>query len=116
MTQPGMALAAGKDSMFEFTESIDIHTDLDRAWIFLIDAGHWWRPSNPEHESLEILDEEAQTLTPGSRLRIRERIAGIPGEAVGVVTERVDKDRITWQASAWPPPTCGAPLASTESC
>ena len=83
--------------MFEFTESIEIEASPDRAWRYLLDIDHWWAPSNPEHESLEIISEGEQ-LRVGTRIRIREKIAGIPGEALGEVTELSEPHHITWKA------------------
>ena len=36
----------------------------------------------------------------GARLRIRERIGGIPGEATGVITRFDPGEAVTWQARA----------------
>lgn len=83
--------------MFSFTESIEIGATLDQAWAYLADVDKWWVASNPEHESLEILD-RSTPLGKGTRIRMREKIAGIPGEAVGEVTEYVEQERVTWQA------------------
>lgn len=79
--------------MLQFTVSVEIKAEPERVWRYLLDIGNWWLPSNPEHESIEILDGD-EPLRPGTRIRIRERIAGIPGEAIGSVTE--------YQASASP--------------
>lgn len=83
--------------MLQFTESVKIETTPDRAWAYLVNVEKWWPPSNPEHESLEILDRD-KALGKGTRIRIRERIAGIPCEAIGEVTEYVERERVTWQA------------------
>lgn len=81
--------------MFEFTARIGIPAPPERVWQVLEDVQRWWAPSNPEHESLEILDED-QRLQVGTRIRIRERVAGIPGEAVGEITELEPGRRVTW--------------------
>ncbi len=82
--------------MFEFTETIEIDNTPDRVWEVLSDIERWWEDSNPEHDSLELLDDRG--LRVGSRLRIRERIAGIPGVAEGEVTRFQDHRAITWEA------------------
>lgn len=83
--------------MFEFTESISIRAPSSTVWDVMRDIEGWWLASNPEHESLERLD-DGDTLGVGTRLRIRERIGGVPGEATGTIT-RIDPGSIvTWEA------------------
>ncbi len=82
--------------MFDFTETIQIEALPEDVWIVLQDIETWWPASNPEHISLERLDDKGVEV--GARLRIREKIAGIPGEAIGEIT-RVDSARaVTWEA------------------
>ena len=99
--------------LFEFTESIQIQASLDRAWRYLVDIEQWWVPSNPEHDSLEILG-KGQELDVGTRIRIREKIAGIPGEALGEVTELSAPHHITWKADLACYRLWGIPLRVTE--
>lgn len=88
-----------------------IHTSRSRparAWAALLDVERWWPPSNPEHESIQRLEEAAKTtdtccgsgteIGVGTRFRIREKIAGVPGEGVGVVTCVEPGTAITWEA------------------
>lgn len=82
--------------MFEFTETIDIQTPAANVWDTIVEVERWWPPSNPEHESLERLDEG--DLKVGTRFRIREKVAGIPGEAIGIVTDLEPGTRVTWRA------------------
>lgn len=92
--------------MLDFTESILIEARPARVWAALLDIEQWWPPSNPEHERIERLD-HADKITKrgdpveigvGTRFRIREKIAGVPGEGVGVVTD-IDSGRaVTWEA------------------
>jgi len=83
--------------MFEFTESAKIETSQERAWRYLLDVERWWVPSNPEHESIELLDGKAK-LEVGTRIRLKEKVAGIPGEAVGKITELDEPNHLTWKA------------------
>lgn len=62
------------------------------------DLERWWSASNPEHESIERLDDRG--IEPGARLRIREKIAGVPGEAVGTITRVEPGTEVTWDAPA----------------
>ena len=43
--------------MFEFTESVVIAAPLPEVWEVLQDLENWWPASNPEHESIERLDD-----------------------------------------------------------
>lgn len=92
--------------MLDFTESILIEARPSRVWAALLDIEQWWPPSNPEHESIERLD-HADNVTKGgdpveigvgTRFRIREKIAGVPGEGVGVITDINPGTAVTWEA------------------
>lgn len=85
--------------MFDFTESVLIEAPHSHVWEVLSDIDRWWLASNPEHESLEHLDLLAPTQV-GARLRIREKIGGIPGEAVGTITAMDPDTSVTWEADA----------------
>lgn len=84
--------------MFEFAETISIHAAPSTVWDTMQDLEGWWPASNPEHESLERLD--GRGIQPGARLRIREKIAGVPGEAVGTITRVEPGSEVTWHAPA----------------
>lgn len=84
--------------MFEFTETISVHAAPSAVWDTMRDLERWWPASNPEHESLERLDDRG--IEPGARLRIREKIAGVPGEAVGTITRVEPGTEVTWDAPA----------------
>lgn len=94
--------------MLDFTETIPIRAPPARVWVALLDIERWWPPSNPEHKSIERLDDADQVIEVGqpveigvgTRFRIREKIAGVPGEGVGVVTGVVSGRAITWEADA----------------
>jgi Polyketide cyclase / dehydrase and lipid transport len=85
--------------MFDFTESIRIEAPRQHVWDVIRDLDTWWTPSNPEHLCLEHLDDRPVTEV-GARLRIRERIGGVPGEAVGVVTTVEPGRQVSWEADA----------------
>ena len=89
--------------MFEFTESVLVHAPRRVVWDVVRDVDSWWVDSNPEHDSLEHLNELAATEV-GAQLRIREEIGGIPGEAVGVITAVEPDTAVTWEAGR---PTAG---------
>ncbi len=83
--------------MFEFTEAIEIKAPAPAVWEVLHDLEGWWPASNPEHESLERLDDRG--IEVGARIRIREKIAGIPGEATGTITNIDPGSSVTWETS-----------------
>lgn len=83
--------------VFEFTESILIEVPRDAVWEVVRDIERWWLASNPEHQSLELLGGRGE-LAVGTQLRIREKIAGIPGEAVGMITRLEPGQKVTWDA------------------
>lgn len=85
--------------MFEFTEVVDVAAPAAQTWDALKDIDNWWINSNPEHQALEHLDARAVTEV-GARLHIREKIAGIPGEAVGTITAVEPGTTVSWEADA----------------
>lgn len=84
--------------MFEFTETIDIDAPPSAVWDVMRDLEGWWPPSNPEHESLERLD--GRGIEVGARIRIREKVAGIPCVADGEITRVDPASAVTWEARA----------------
>jgi uncharacterized protein YndB with AHSA1/START domain len=86
-------------AMFAFTEAIVIDAPPEAVWRVISDVDGWWLASNPEHESLERLDSRPVTEV-GAKLRIREKIGGIPGEAVGTITSVEPDSAVTWEAEA----------------
>lgn len=92
--------------MLEFTESVSIKASPARVWDALLDIERWWPPSNPDHESIERLNTAGEITGSGGRVdidvgtqfRIREKIAGVPGEGIGVVTRVDPGTAVTWEA------------------
>lgn len=83
--------------MFEFTESIRIEAPAATVWDTIVDVEDWWPPSNPEHDSIERLDDGGDLMV-GTQFRIREKVAGIPGEAIGTITDLEPGTAVTWRA------------------
>jgi hypothetical protein len=82
--------------MFAFIETISIDAPAETVWNVLQDIEQWWPPSNPEHHSIERLDDRG--IEVGARIRIREKVAGIPGEAIGVITNLTPGTEVSWEA------------------
>lgn len=85
--------------MFEFTESVLVEAPRQQVWDVVRDVDNWWLASNDEHDDLEHLDDRPVTEV-GATLRIREKIGGIPGEAVGAITAVETGSAVTWEADA----------------
>ncbi|MCH9735592.1 MAG: SRPBCC family protein [Actinomycetia bacterium] len=85
--------------MFDFAESIVINAPHQGVWELLREVDQWWLPSNSEHISLEHLDDRRVTDVV-ARLRIRETIGGISGEAMGTITAVEPGEAVTWVADA----------------
>lgn len=83
--------------MFEFTATIKIQTIVDVLWTYLLNIESWWLPSNPEHQEIKIISED-RDLEEGTKILIREKIANIPGEAIGLITEMSEHKKITWES------------------
>lgn len=75
---------------------IEIGAPPEVVWDVLKDIEGWWPASNPEHEGLERLDDRG--IEVGANLLIREKIAGIPCEAVGEITRVDPGSAVTWEA------------------
>lgn len=84
--------------MFEFTETITVNASPSTIWQVMIDLEEWWPPSNPEHQSVELLDDRG--IEVGAQIRIREKVAGIPCVAEGQITRVDPMSEVTWEARA----------------
>ena len=98
---------------YEIAPSIRIAAPPETVWDLLVDIEAWWVASNPEHESLEILTNTG-TIGEGTRIEVRERIAGIPGVARGEITDFVPERRIVWEAPKARYRYFGFPLTVSE--
>lgn len=83
--------------MFDFIETTRIDAPAATVWTTLLDIEQWWPPSNPEHDSIERLD-DASDMAVGTRFRIREKVAGVSGEAIGVLTRVEPGVEVTWES------------------
>lgn len=92
--------------MLDFTEFIRVEAPPARVWAALLDIERWWPQSNPEHESIDRIHGAEHVadlgdrgeIGVGSRFLIREKIAGIAGVGVGVVTRMEPGRAVTWEA------------------
>jgi hypothetical protein len=84
--------------MFEITPKIHIDASPGVVWDYLIEVDNWWLQSNPEHIELEIQSADKE-IREGTQMRIRERIAGIPGEALGEISEFDEGSKLTWESN-----------------
>jgi len=82
---------------YEIAPSIRIAAPPEAVWESLVDVEEWWAASNPEHEPPDILT-STDRIEGGTRIEVRERIAGIPSVARGEITELVSEQRIPWEA------------------
>jgi len=85
--------------MFAFTESVHIGAPAPAIWEALSDLERWWMPSNPDHIEL-TLPEPCRGIGPGTPVAFAERIAGIPGDATGTITEWTPGREVTWEGEA----------------
>lgn len=82
--------------MYEFTETILIEAPPTRVWEVMSDIGGWLGAASPEHQSMEFLDGSGVRV--GAKIRIREKAAGMPREAVVVVTAVRPGSAVTWES------------------
>ncbi len=80
---------------YEVSAKATIATTPEKLWKLMQDLEDWWPKSNPEHVSLEILSED-KTIREGTRIRIKEKIAGVPGEAIGEIRDVIKGKQVTW--------------------
>jgi hypothetical protein len=85
--------------MFTFTESVRIAAPRQAVWNVMRDVRDWWPASNREHDSVDVLTEDGE-IGLGKRLRIRERVAGIPCDATGEITRFESGRTVAWEAPA----------------
>lgn len=83
--------------MWEFTADIEIDCTRDELWEVFKDVEDWWPKSNPDHVDLTIL-EESDRIGPGTRLEIKEYVAGLYGEGAGRITTFEEKQKVVWES------------------
>lgn len=83
--------------MFEIKAAIGIEAPQSATWSLLQDVDRWWLRSNPDHLALEIVATPPQ-MAEGVWIRIRERIAGVPGSGIGQITCLEPGKRVTWES------------------
>jgi len=82
---------------YEIEPEVEIDAPPENVWNFLIDVENWWLKSNPEHDSLTINGGDKE-LGVGTKLTIKEKIAGIPCKAKGTVTGYDENKLVEWKA------------------
>lgn len=85
--------------MFEFTESIFIEAPSNTVWEQLANIEQWWPPSNPEHIRIEVRSSD-EPVDVGTEIVFEERVAGIKGQAQGVITRWIPGTEVTWEGTA----------------
>jgi len=81
--------------VYEIVIELEITVPPRAVWNYLIDVSRWWPVSNPEHVSIEVFSADGR-IGSGACIHLVERIAGVPGEAEGVVRSFVEEERVTW--------------------
>lgn len=99
--------------MWEFTADVEIDCDRDDLWDLFLDVEDWWPKSNPDHVDLTVLD-ESDRIGPGTRLEIREYVAGLYGEGTGRITKLEEKQRAVWESDEFTYRFYGIPLPVDE--
>jgi hypothetical protein len=82
--------------MYEFTETILVEAPPTRAWEVMSDIESWWPAANPEHVSMKPFDDSGVRV--GAQFEVCEKVAGIPGEAVRIITVVKPGLAVTWEA------------------
>ena len=83
--------------MFEISATIEIEAPQSALWRLLQDVDGWWLRSNPDHLALKIVATPPQ-MALGVWIRIRERIAGVPGSGIGQITCLEPGKRVSWES------------------
>ncbi|MAU00567.1 MAG: hypothetical protein CL608_25770 [Anaerolineaceae bacterium] len=88
-----------KSIIFDFTESILIDSPPNAAWEHLANIEQWWLPSNPEHIRIEVRSSD-EPIGVGTEVVFEERVAGIEGQAKGIITRWIPRIEVTWEGTA----------------
>jgi len=83
--------------MFEIKAKTVINAPLEKVWEFMKNVKGWWPSSNPQHIDMQILSQDEE-IKKGTQIKLKEKIAGVPGEAVGEISDFVDMQKVTWQS------------------
>jgi hypothetical protein len=87
----------GNRYSYEIKPEVEILAPVNNTWDFLINVENWWVKSNPDHKSLTINNSERE-IRPGTKITIREKIAGIPCKAIGEITKYEINRKVEWSA------------------
>jgi hypothetical protein len=82
---------------YEIKPEVEIHASINNVWNFIINVENWWVKSNPDHKSL-VFNNTVKDNVIGTKLTIREKIAGIPCKAVGEITKFETNCQVEWKA------------------
>lgn len=81
--------------MIEVEASVEIDGEPERVWDYMVRFDNWWLASNPdEHIELSVIDQGE--ITKGTRFVLKERIAGIRGEAIITIRDLQRPERLEW--------------------
>lgn len=73
--------------MIAIEASVEIDRSPQDVWDYVVRFDDWWLAANPdEHIELSVMD--AKEIDKGTKLVLRERIAGVRGEATIEIAER----------------------------
>lgn len=87
-----------KNHSYEISPTVEISASAGEVWSFLIDVENWWVKSNPEHKWLVIHNAE-KDISIGTKITVREKIAGIPCKAIGEITGYKPYQLVEWRAT-----------------
>lgn len=82
---------------YEIKPEVVILAPKEDLWNFLSDLENWWVKSNPEHLSL-VVHNSKNSIGIGTKLTVREKIAGIPCKAIGEITKYDKYHLVEWKA------------------
>lgn len=85
--------------MFEFVESVNVDAPSPDVWEYVADVEQWWLASHPEHLSLKVRS-PGPAIGLGTEIVFEELVAGLKGQAKGMVTEWIPGVRVSWEGTA----------------
>ena len=86
-----------KTDVIEAKASVEIHSSPEEVWNYIIRIDDWWLRSNPrEHIALILVG--TTDIRKGTQFILRERIAGIKGEAFAEISEIVPLRKLVWKS------------------
>jgi|GEM_PF-6889481 len=83
--------------MIAVKAAVAVERDAQSVWDYVSRIDQWWLVSNPK-DHIELTFVDGASVEEGTEFVLRERIAGVRGEAHAVISEAEPPHRLVWKS------------------